>query len=98
VQHDISKKFSDRLRQLRKARGWTQEQAATECDIGYKLYQLYELGIKRNPGLLTLQKIAAGFGLEVHELLAPHISTKLFFKRKRSRTQRRPNLTSKRIV
>jgi hypothetical protein len=35
------------------------------------LYQLYELGIKKNPGLLTLEKIARGFGLSIHELLAP---------------------------
>jgi hypothetical protein len=35
------------------------------------VYQLYELGIKANPGLLTLEKIAKGFGLEIHELLAP---------------------------
>ena len=59
------------MKALRKQRGWTQEQAAAACDIGYKIYQLYELGIKANPGLLTLDKIARGFGLEVHELLGP---------------------------
>ena len=63
-------RFQRRLRQLRKERGWTQEKAAENCGIGYKLYQLYELGIKRNPGLLTLEKIAAGYGLDVCELLA----------------------------
>ena len=41
------------------------------CGIGYKLYQLYELGIKQNPGLLNLEKIAHGFGIGIHELLAP---------------------------
>ena len=59
------------MRALRKARGWTQELAAERCGIGYKLFQLYELGIKQNPGLLTLEKIARGFGLDVSELLAP---------------------------
>ena len=66
-----AKLFQERLRQLRKERGWTQEQTAEQCGIGYKLYQLYELGIKQNPGLVSLEKLAAGFGLEIHELLAP---------------------------
>lgn len=61
-----------RLRELRVKCGWTQEQAAEACGIGYKLYQLYELGIKPNPGLLTLEKVASGYGLQVHELLAPN--------------------------
>jgi transcriptional regulator with XRE-family HTH domain len=55
------------------SRGWTQERAAEACGIGYKLYQLYELGIKSNPGLKTLQKIASGYGLDVAELLAPNL-------------------------
>ena len=59
------------MRELRQACRWTQEKAAEACGIGYKLYQLYELGIKRNPGLATLEKIARGFGLGIHELLAP---------------------------
>jgi transcriptional regulator with XRE-family HTH domain len=45
--------------------------AAEACGIGYKLYQLYELGIKRNPGLVTLEKIARGFRLEIYELFDP---------------------------
>jgi len=57
-------------------RGWTQEQAAERCGIGQKLFQLYELGIKNNPGLLTLEKIAKGFGVQVHELLSPQLPHK----------------------
>jgi transcriptional regulator with XRE-family HTH domain len=71
VKKSAAKLFQERLRQLRKKRGWTQEQAAERCGIGYKLYQLYELGIKQNPGLTSLEKLAAGFGLEIHELLTP---------------------------
>ena len=66
-----SKLFQKRIRDLRKSRGWTQEHAAEKCGIGYKLYQLYEIGTKNNPGLLTLEKIARGYGLELHELLNP---------------------------
>lgn len=70
-QKSASITFGKRLRELRQACRWTQEKAAEACGIGYKLYQLYELGIKRNPGLATLEKIARGFGLGIHELLAP---------------------------
>jgi transcriptional regulator with XRE-family HTH domain len=59
------------LRELRLACRWTQEKTAEACGIGYKLYQLYEIGLKQNPGLLTLEKIARGVDLEIHELLAP---------------------------
>ena len=57
---------------LRLERGWTQEKAAEVCGIGYKLFQLYELGIKDNPSLSSLEKIAHGFGLDVSALLAPN--------------------------
>jgi len=70
-QKSASITFGKRLRELRQACRWTQEKAAEACGIGYKLYQLYELGSKRNPGLATLEKIARGFGLGIHELLAP---------------------------
>ena len=66
-----SKRFQERIRQLRKQHGLTQERVAEICGVGYKLYQLYELGIKQNPGLLTLEKIASGYGLDVSELLGP---------------------------
>jgi transcriptional regulator with XRE-family HTH domain len=68
---NISARFRNRLRQLRESRNWTQEEAAEACGIGYKLYQHYELGVKENPGLVTLQKLAAGFGLDVSEFLSP---------------------------
>jgi len=71
VEESASVKFKKRLRELRLANRWTQERAAEACNIGYKLYQLYELGLKQNPGLLTLEKIARGFGIGIHELLSP---------------------------
>lgn len=73
MQDSAANRFKKRLRALRKERGWTQEVAAEKSGVGYKLFQLYELGIKQNPGLLTLEKIARGFGLDVSELLAPNL-------------------------
>lgn len=73
LKDNISEHFRKRLRELRHQRGWTQEKAAEACGLGTKLFQLYELGIKANPGLLTLEKIAKGFGIEVYELLGPSL-------------------------
>ena len=75
MKKNASRRFQERIRQLRLGRGWTQERAAEKCGIGYKLYQLYELGVKQNPGLLTLEKIARGFDLEIDELLLPSKSS-----------------------
>jgi transcriptional regulator with XRE-family HTH domain len=82
VQDSGSTRFKKKLRALRKARGWTQEAAAEKCGVGYKLFQLYELGVKRNPGLLTLEKIARGFGLDISELLDPNFPKKKIPSRK----------------
>jgi transcriptional regulator with XRE-family HTH domain len=87
VQDSASTRFKKRLRKLRESREWTQEQAAEACGIGYKLYQLYELGIKSNPGLVTLERIAGGFGLDVSEFLAPTLPKTA---RRRIRTAKGP--------
>jgi len=61
--------FRLRLKKLRKERGWTQEKAAEICGISSKVFQFYELGVKSNPGLRTLDKIANGFGVKPYEFL-----------------------------
>jgi len=71
MQSSASALFANRIRTLREERHWTQEKAAESCGLDYKLYQFYELGIKNNPGLKTLEKIAIGFGIQLHELLVP---------------------------
>ena len=98
MQVSASNLFMGRIRDLRKSRGWTQEQAAEACGIGYKLYQLYELGIKNNPGLRTLEKIAAGFGLQLHELLNPVSPKNLRRPRKQSRLQTKQNISKTQVA
>ena len=85
MQGSASTLFANRIRSLRKDRGWTQEQAAEACGIDYKLYQFYELGIKNNPGLMTLEKIAKGFGMPLHELLTPSSPTQSKTARRKTR-------------
>ena len=59
--------FRQRLREIRKARQLTQEQAAELIGIPHKIYQFYELGVKGNPTLATVDKFCNGFGLTFEE-------------------------------
>jgi transcriptional regulator with XRE-family HTH domain len=57
-----------RVKQIRLARGLTQEQFAERADLDPKFYQHAEAGRKPNPELQTLLKLAKGCGLTLSEL------------------------------
>lgn len=57
-----------RVKQIRLARGLTQEQFAERSDLDPKFYQHAEAGRKPNPGMETLLKLAKGCGLTLSEL------------------------------
>ena len=73
MRESAPERFKKQLRELREKRAWMQAKAAEACGLNDKVYQLYEVGIKQNPGLLNLEKIADGYGLDVSELLAPDL-------------------------
>lgn len=60
-----------RLKQLRLARGLTQEECAERCAIPYKVFQHLEAGRRPNPRLSTLEKLAKGVGVSVYDLFSP---------------------------
>ena len=60
-----------RLRSLRQRHGLTQEEFAEIAGFSYKFYQQIEAGRKKHVWLETVQRLAAGFGLEAWRLLAP---------------------------
>ena len=60
-----------RLKRLRVKHGLTQEDFSERSGISYKYYQAVEGGRKRDLRLSTLERIAAAYGIGVHELLAP---------------------------
>ena len=66
---DILKPFGDHLRNLRKARGLTQESLAQQCQMYAPYLGEIERG-EKNPTLITLQKLADGLGISLLELLA----------------------------
>ena len=56
-----------RIRAIRKAKNWTQEQLGSKADISYKFIGEIELG-KQNPSFETLVKIADALEVELSDL------------------------------
>ncbi len=59
--------FGKRVRELRKAKGWSQERFADICGLDRSYISLVELG-KRNLTLETIGVIARHLGISVSEL------------------------------
>lgn len=63
----ITKRFGERIRTLRKARGLSQEKFALLIDMDRTYYASVENG-KRNVSINNIDKIARGFGVSLEEL------------------------------
>lgn len=61
--------FGQNLRDLRKSRGWSQEQLALECDLDRSYVGGVEQG-RRNISLLNICKIAKALGIEPSALMS----------------------------
>ena len=64
---ELQQRLSSALRRLRAENGWTQEQAAQECNMSPRLYQRCEAG-HSNVTLTTLARICAGFQTDPSDL------------------------------
>jgi transcriptional regulator with XRE-family HTH domain len=71
-----SKQFLLRIRELRKARGLTQEVFSERSGISYKYYQAIENGRKIDLRFSTLKRIADAYDIEVWQLLHPKFQLK----------------------
>lgn len=67
--NDIAKRLLARVKELRKARGLSQEAFAECAGLKYKHYQALEAGRKNEFHFSTLVKLAKACGLELRELL-----------------------------
>ena len=56
-----------RIRSLRLARGWTQQELGEKADISYKFLGQVERG-RQNPSFVVLVKIADAFNIELMEI------------------------------
>jgi transcriptional regulator with XRE-family HTH domain len=65
---DICLRFGKRIRNLRKKRGWTQVYFAEHTGLGSVYISQLEHG-KKEPGLRTIEILAASFDLTPSQLL-----------------------------
>jgi transcriptional regulator with XRE-family HTH domain len=66
---DLLVRLGDRIRKLRKARGWTQIEMAERVGIDRSFLADVERG-KRNLSILNLELIAQGFTISLSQLLS----------------------------
>ena len=69
VANDTATRLLARVKELREARGLSQEAVAEKAGLGYKYYQHVESGRRRDIRLSTIEKLAKACGLELWELL-----------------------------
>jgi transcriptional regulator with XRE-family HTH domain len=67
--NDLLAELGDRIRKLRKLRGWTQTVMAEKVGIDRSFLADVERG-KRNISILNLDIIAKGFGVSLSQLLS----------------------------
>lgn len=67
--NNTATKLLARVKELREARGLSQEAFAEKAGLGYKYYQHVEAGRKRDIRLSTIEKLAKACGLELWTLL-----------------------------
>lgn len=63
-------RHASNIRELRKAKGWTQEDAAHACAMPVRLLQGVEAG-SDNSTLITVARLVEGFEVDATELFAP---------------------------
>ena len=66
---DILQRFGDRVRELRKDCGWSQEELALECGLDRTYMGGIERG-ERNVALRNIEKIAEALGITIAELMS----------------------------
>jgi len=66
--NDVCARFGERLRRLRKGKGFNQLEFSEKCGIENSHLSRLETG-KREPGLYMLELLAKGLGVSISELM-----------------------------
>ncbi|HEJ9136008.1 helix-turn-helix domain-containing protein [Serratia marcescens] len=67
MKNELQIKFGQRVRELRKERGWSQEEFADKCGLDRTYVSGIERGV-RNPTLEVIGTIALGLDLKINKL------------------------------
>jgi transcriptional regulator with XRE-family HTH domain len=68
MKNELQIKFGQRVRELRKERGWSQEEFADKCELDRTYISGIERGV-RNPTLAIIGVIANSFSIELSTLM-----------------------------
>ncbi len=63
----VVRKFGKRLRQLRKAKGWSQQELASMLEVEQSYVSAIETGVF-GPSFIKLARLAEAFGITIAEL------------------------------
>ena len=61
--------LSNRLKELRKERKWTQQELAHKANLSFNAVTKIEQGAAKHPTLKTLLKLAEAFGVSLDKLV-----------------------------
>jgi len=67
MENDICKKFGKRIRELRLAKKWSQENLAEVTEFHRTYIGMVERG-ERNPSLKSIERFAKAFEMEINQL------------------------------
>ena len=71
AKNDIRARFGRRIRELREARGLSQEQLATRAGLHRTYVSSTERG-ERNVALVNIGRLAEALGVDICDLFQPH--------------------------
>ena len=63
------KMLEQRLRQLRKKAGWSQQKLAEKAGLSYNVITKIEQGVAKRPSIQTMMKLADAFGISLDDLV-----------------------------
>ena len=63
----------NRIRELREAKGWSQEKLARQSDLSLNALRMIENGETGNPGLYNAFRIARALGTDVGEVFPEEV-------------------------
>jgi transcriptional regulator with XRE-family HTH domain len=69
-ERQVLQRFGSRVRELRKARGWTQEELAEAADLHENYVSRLETG-NQEPGLFVILRLCSALRVSVDELVRP---------------------------
>ena len=65
--------LANRLKELRKEKGWSQQKLAEKTDLSFNAVTKIEQGLAKHLTLKTLIKLADAFGISIDELVGRNI-------------------------